>query len=116
MAIKHGTITRELISSFLSRLDVRVSRIELREEAEGFVDVKLVSLDRSGHGVALSLANESDGTRKLFALATLVDNGLASRFDPLLDELQNGLHPKALLALLELFKSPKIDVRMHSLS
>ncbi len=56
--IRRGVITPELVSTFLSRLDVRVSRIELREEAEGFLEVQLVSPDRSGHEVALSLANQ----------------------------------------------------------
>ena len=114
LLIKRGSVSPELVSSFLSRLDVRVSRIEVRDrqEAEGFgVDVQLVSPDRNGHDVGLSLDHESEGTRKLFVLASSWIFALRTGSILFVDELQNGLHPKALLALLELFKNPKVNKR-----
>jgi len=111
--IQRGEISPELVSSFLSRLDVRVSRIEVRDRQnpEGFVsiDVRLVSPDRSGQDVGLALENESEGTRKLFVLAASWISALRAGAILFVDELQNGLHPKALLALLELFKNPKVN-------
>ena len=62
----------ELISSFLSHLDVRVTRIDVREQtsdAHTRTEVQLVSPDRSGEEVGLPLEAESEGTRKLFELA-----------------------------------------------
>jgi AAA15 family ATPase/GTPase len=116
--LRHGSITPELVSSFLSRLDVRVSRIEVkdRQEAEGFgIDVQLVSPDRAGRDVALSLVDESEGTRKLFELASSWIFALRRGSILLVDELQNGLHPKALLALIELFKSPEVNTKKAQL-
>jgi uncharacterized protein len=113
LMIRRGAISPKLVSSFLSRLDVRVSRIEVkdRQAPEGFIsiDVQLVSPDRSGHEVGLALENESEGTRKLFVLAASWISALRTGAILFVDELQNGLHPKALLALLELFENPKVN-------
>lgn len=117
--IHRGEISPELVSSFLSRLDVRVSRIEVRDrqDSEGFVsiDVQLVSPDRSGYDVGLALENESEGTRKLFVLAASWIIALRTGAILFVDELQNGLHPKALLALLELFENPKVNKKKAQL-
>jgi uncharacterized protein len=102
----------ELISSFLSHLDVRVTRIDVREQTSDAytrTEVQLVSPDRSGEEVGLPLEAESEGTRKLFELAGAWILALRSGATIFVDELQNGLHPKALLALIELFKSPIVN-------
>ena len=66
-------------------------------------------LNRQGKSVQypLSLAEESDGTRKLMALAPAVEQALERGGVFLVDELESGMHPMLAAFLISKFQSPE---------
>ena len=66
-------------------------------------------LNRQGASVLypLSLAEESDGTRKLMALAPAVEQALERGGVFLVDELESGMHPMLASFLISKFQSPE---------
>src|SRR3546814_12214470 len=72
-------ISAALVTQFLKLLDVRVDRIDVSEDAEEpsarsyarrSIEVNLCSPSRSDGEASISLYLESDGTVKLYALAS----------------------------------------------
>jgi uncharacterized protein len=59
--------------------------------------------------VTLSLEDESDGTRKLFAYAGFWLNNLTKGQIIIADELDNSLHPKIMRYLLAMFHNDKTN-------
>lgn len=65
-------------------------------------------LDQAGREClySLSLDDESDGTRRLMALAPAIERVLACGGVLLVDELENGIHPLLLQMIVSKFQSP----------
>jgi AAA15 family ATPase/GTPase len=64
--------------------------------------VRTIHQDKQGKDIEFALADESDGTRKLFAFAGPLIDTLQHGNVLLIDELHNSLHPKLVLFLLNL--------------
>ncbi len=121
---------KEEIVGFLRQADLAVSDIRLVEAAfspdlmpsdmpsgvrdeivREFSDAKLVRPQLShkvsgGHTVELDLAEESDGTQKVFALAGPWLDALERGYVVVLDELHDQLHPALVRFLINLFHDP----------
>lgn len=63
----------------------------------------------NGKSYRLNLDQESEGTRKLFHILTLVMTALAKANLLVIDELDAKLHPKLLKFIIMLFKNPEIN-------
>src|SRR3546814_6566429 len=97
---------------------VRVDRIDVSEDAEEpsarsyarrSIEVNLFSPSRSDGEASISLYLESDGTVKLYELASDWIWTLRTGGTLFVDELQNGLHPRALAALIQMFRDPTVN-------
>ncbi len=64
--------------------------------------VRTIHQNKQGKAIEFKLKDESDGTRKLFALAGPLINTLQEGFVLLIDELHNSLHPKLVHFVLNL--------------
>ncbi|MCY4610477.1 MAG: ATP-binding protein [Gammaproteobacteria bacterium] len=62
-----------------------------------------------GESTELELREESDGTRKIFALAAPWLNALKNGHVLVVDELHEHLHPKLVKFLVDLFHDPRIN-------
>jgi uncharacterized protein len=107
---------------FLRAADLAVEAIRLKEEQTpnlGAVErvfsslridnVRLVHQSADGAEVELGLADESEGTQKMFAFAGPWLDALAAGRTLAVDELHDNLHPLLVRYLVELFHSPKTN-------
>lgn len=127
--LKHED-TRHRLMQFISAAGVEIDRLELREE-EGIASVlplfpnvpglgippqaavaqkvlRVLAWHRANDGsedVAFDMAEESDGTRKLFEFAGGWLRALDSGATLFVDELDRSLHPKLTHYLVQLFNS-----------
>lgn len=69
-------------------------------------------LDKKGqdHLYSLALPDESDGTKRLMALAPAIEHVLALGGVLLVDELENGLHPLLMQLIISKFQSPNSNL------
>ncbi|HEC97285.1 MAG TPA: ATP-binding protein, partial [Nitrospirae bacterium] len=119
--------TRDKIISFLKAADVDIDDIQLEKEKfnkenlpddipdevkkqieeqfgdKPIVNVKTAHFLTSGKKVLFDLANESDGTRKIFALAGPWIDTLENGYVLVIDELHDNLHPLMVKFLVNLF-------------
>ncbi|MCK5682300.1 ATP-binding protein [bacterium] len=125
---------RRLIMEFMNRADLSIDDIkyeqrdfsenELPPEMPQEMKHKILNDLQGGKTIRISFAHkikdtdevawlpleeESDGTRKLFAYAAPLLDGLAKGRVFLIDELDNSLHPHMLRFLLKLFHSPETN-------
>ena len=122
---------KDEVIGFLQQADLAVSDIRLVEEAfspdrmpddmpsglrdeiaRELSDAKLIRPQLShgtpeGRKVELDLAEESDGTQKVFALAGPWIEALEKGHTVVLDELHDQLHPALVRFLIELFHDPR---------
>jgi AAA15 family ATPase/GTPase len=82
---------------------------ELINEIKNEYKIKTIHSTEEKQNYTLDFSEESDGTKKLFALAGPVcdvfDNGLTL----VVDEIEASLHPHALQGIISLFQNPKIN-------
>lgn len=78
----------------------------LRSESGDVTDIRLLHRAGSGADVALPFAEESAGTRTLFALAGAVVEALSSGGTLVVDELDRSLHPHLTIHLIRMFNDP----------
>lgn len=116
--------SRSKLMRFMQAADIGIDRLELREE-EGMPPILSIlpgqivpampmrqlrvlawhkRSDAAGE-IALDIADESDGTRKLFEFAGGWLKALESGATLFVDELDRSLHPKLTRFLVELFNS-----------
>jgi uncharacterized protein len=97
-----------------------VDKVKRMVEQEGGTDLKFIAdsvktshrkFDQNGEPVSTEIfdldANESDGTKKIFALSGLLIYMLKKGGTLIVDELDARLHPLISLAIVELFNSPE---------
>jgi len=116
---------RSRLMRFMQAADIGIDRLELREEESApspglpflpghFIagapmkQVRVMAWHKTAEGtgeVAIDLADESDGTRKLFEFAGGWLRALDSGATLFVDELDRSLHPKLTRFLVELFNS-----------
>ena len=123
-----GKIVNFLIEADLSIDDVRVTKeifnpkdlpqdmadnvkqALIREmENKELYNVKTIHLDSHGESVEFDLEDESDGTRKIFALAGPFLDSLERGHVVFIDELPDNLHPALLKFLVGLFNNKKTN-------
>jgi AAA15 family ATPase/GTPase len=108
---------KDSILKFMRGLDFSFQNLEVREHLvdESFLDknsinVKLNSIYRVGKKTYdLDFAEESKGTKRLFAMAGPILDVLENGYVLVVDELDTSLHPVALRGVIELFKNPKTN-------
>ncbi len=87
-----------------------VKQALIREmENKELYNVKTIHLDSHGESVEFDLENESDGTRKIFALAGPFLDSLERGHVVFIDELPDNLHPALLKFLVGLFNNKKTN-------
>ena len=86
---------------------------QVREELSGakVVRIHMSHETRHGQSVELNLDEESDGTRKMFALAAPWLHALDEGFILVVDELHENLHPVLVRFLVDRFHDPEHDER-----
>src|SRR3546814_7895127 len=111
-------ISAALVTQFLKLLDVRVDRIDVSEDAEEpsarsyarrIIEVNLFSPSRSDGEASISLYLASDGTVKLYELASDWIWTLRTGGTLFFDDRQNGLHLRALDALLQMLRDTTVN-------
>ena len=65
--------------------------------------------DGTSHMFSMELADESDGTRKLMAIAPAIESVLAKGGLLLIDGIENGLHPALVELIVAKFQSKKTN-------
>ena len=76
---------------------------------ENAYEVHLIHQDQTGRPVELDLGEESDGTRKMFALAGPWVDVLEKGHVVVVDELHDNLHPMLVRHLVERFHDPALE-------
>jgi len=116
---------RDAVYSLLKAADLGISGLELVEDdpaaselikragalfallgSGDVTDIRLLHRAGSGADVALPFAEESAGTRTLFALAGGVVETLAQGGTLVIDELDRSLHPHLAMHLVRMFNDP----------
>lgn len=120
--------THDRVLRFLQSADLNITRVSVeRDESNeaAYPDGMLASLLRTppndkvyfhhpvrdGEPVALDLDDESDGTRKLFALAGPLLDVLEHGNVLFVDELDTSLHPAVVRLIIGLFHNPTINAK-----
>ena len=100
-------VTEEIIRDEVpSEMQDEVKRVFLGKKV---ADVYLVHQDPAGEPVELDLDEESDGTRKMFALAGPWVDVLERGHVVVVDELHDNLHPMLVRHLVERFHDAALD-------
>ncbi len=87
-----------------------VKQVLIREmENEELYNVKTIHRDSEGESVPFDLEDESDGTRKIFALAGPFLDSLERGHVVFIDELPDNLHPALLKFLVGRFNNKKTN-------
>lgn len=81
-------------------------RTRIKKEMEEDLDTYFIHLDRFGYSTEIKLKDESDGTQKLFAFASLIFWVLSEGETLIIDEFNNSLHPDLIRFLVKMFNSP----------
>ena len=71
--------------------------------------IKTVHKDSSGESIVFDLADESDGTQKVFALAGPWLGTLSNGYVLFIDELHGNLHPRLVQFLVQLFQNQETN-------
>lgn len=106
---------RESILGFMKRLDLGIADIQVQETSKLPQQVVTVHRKYNGEGRPASVevfdidSHESEGTKKLFALAGPLMETLKSGRILVVDELDARLHPLVTLAIVNLFHSAEAN-------
>ena len=104
----------QALSQFMNTLrqgDNNASEAKLRiGELQAISYHKGLNKDGTTHLYPLQLSDESDGTRKLMALAPAVEKALANGGVLIVDELEKELHPLLAMVIISKFQSPTSNV------
>ena len=111
LAISDLEITREPReeTSFASKLSDVVSGRLLERLTTGVATVTLSHTPDDGTSGNIELEDESDGTRKIFALAGPWIDTLKNGYTVVLDELHDNLHPNLVRFLVDCFHNPTLN-------
>jgi len=90
---------------------------ELSSKLEGktLIEVKTIHKNNHGKNVIFEMKEESDGTRKVFALAGPWLDTLENGYVLVIDELHDNLHPHIVKYLVNLFHSPDTNPKSAQL-
>ena len=87
-----------------------VKQVIIKEmEHKEFYDVKTIHQDSGGESIEFDLEDESDGTRKIFALAGPFLDSLERGHVVFIDELPDNLHPELVKFLVGLFNNKRTN-------
>ena len=101
-------VSKKKLVEFLVDVGITISGIQFVKKDDEHIDI-LFNHTVNNHTYQLHLADESDGTQKLFNVLPLVIIALTEGRLLVLDELDAKLHPKLLRFLIMLFKNPEIN-------
>jgi uncharacterized protein len=108
---------RDSILQFIKRLDLGISDIQIQSMSGAPKQVVTVhrKYDSKGKPTSVEMfdidSHESEGTKKLFALAGPLMETLKSGRILVIDELDARLHPLITLAVIDLFHSPEANAK-----
>jgi AAA15 family ATPase/GTPase len=106
---------RDSILQFMKRLDLGISDIQVQDTSSAPKQVVTIhrKYDATGSPTSVEVfdidSHESEGTKKLFALAGPLMETLKSGRILVVDELDARLHPLITLAVINLFHSPEAN-------
>jgi len=101
------TENKALILAMLKEMDLDIDdyRIEKTDKELEIYTVHIID----GYRTELTLADESSGTVKLFALMPFLLNSIMNGTTLVIDELDAKLHPLLLKYIIELYKNPETN-------
>ena len=108
---------RDLAVALMQQADLGISdiNVEYDEESNRF-DVKMFHPDRTtGDAIAFPLAEESDGTQRLFQLIGPWVEALTLGYTVFVDEIEASLHPLLTRELIRLFQNPRMNIKAAQL-
>jgi len=97
--------SKKLVINFLQQAGIDIKDIEFKIEKKRNIKIKFVH----SNGMSLDLSEQSDGTQKLFAFASLWLESLSSGKVLFCDELNDNLHPALVKLLVDMFNSQSND-------
>lgn len=126
---------RGVIANFLRAADIDIDAIECERRKvnaaalpdhlpedlrarlldQGVVNLRIRHKTPIGTHVALDIDDESQGTRKLFALAGPWLDVLANGWVLLVDELDTSLHPHVMRHVVQMFNDPAVNLHQAQL-
>lgn len=129
---------KEKILSFMKRLDIDLTDIQIEEEdvddealkvafnteffeknikkrLRGALKTRFIHEDAAGSDIALDLAEESTGTRSLFGLVGPLFDTLANGYCLVIDEINTSIHPNVLKVIVDTFSNPEVNVKRAQL-
>lgn len=108
IVMRADEVSKKKLVEFLVDVGIMISGIQFVKKDDEHIDI-LFDHTVNNHTYQLHLADESDGTQKLFNVLPLVIIALTEGRLLVLDELDAKLHPKLLRFLIMLFKNPEIN-------
>ena len=117
-AISDLTLTKEEFDPSSIKDDIpTLIRDELRKEFEGvqIPRLRLTHETSDGFKGELDLDEESDGTRRMFALAGPWLDALKHGYVVVIDELHDNLHPRLVRFLVDSFQDPGVNTKCAQL-
>ena len=108
LVMRADEVSKKKLVEFLIDVGITISGIQFVKKDDEHIDI-LFDHTINNHTYQLHLADESDGTQKLFNVLPLVMIALTEGRLLVLDELDAKLHPKLLRYLIMLFKNPEIN-------
>ena len=108
LVMREDELSKKKLVEFLVDVGITISGIQFVKKDDEHIDI-LFDHTVNNHTYQLHLADESDGTQKLFNVLPLVIIALTEGRLLVLDELDAKLHPKLLRFLIMLFKNPEIN-------
>lgn len=83
----------------------------IRSEMDGVevTDIRTIHKTQDGRSVEFEMADESDGTRRIFSFAGPLIDSLEKGHIVCIDEIHNSLHPKLVEFLVRLFHSTRTN-------
>ena len=108
LVMRADEVSKKKLVEFLVDVGITISGIQFVKKDDERIDI-LFEHTVNNHTYQLHLADESDGSQKLFNVLPLVIIALTEGRLLVLDELDAKLHPKLLRFLIMLFKNPEIN-------
>ena len=108
LVMRADEVSKKKLVKFLVDVGITISGIQFVKRDDERIDI-LFEHTVNNHTYQLHLADESDGTQKLFNVLPLVIIALTEGRLLVLDELDAKLHPKLLRFLIMLFKDPEVN-------
>lgn len=96
---------KKLFLNMLHEMDIDIEDYRVVKEKEGYIEVYTKHIVDE-YEEELVLAEESNGTIKLFGLLPHIADSIMSGFTLIVDELDSKLHPKLLEYIIDLYRDP----------